>query len=399
MIDTIRIILEPEFFIITKPEYFEPSASYMNVYPYSKLSKDGSFTCTQFTPPKEIRKEIGIGIYFPRLKYKRIRIKDGWKAYLKIEFSAPKLLFGNNFKEVINADMQHVCDVLRERMRVMGVQVTNHDILHAQVVGIHFGKNIFISDYADCLTLLKAISSVKMNARLESAKTEYRNDGRIVRFRANNHELCFYDKLKDLHAGIHKAKSRSIEEDNEIQAKMLTVYEGQEVLRMEFRINDMKKYDALAKKILPVYTYPEFGALFNADISKAFCNHFWDIIMDGMYHLAFDSSQIKTVFEYLSQKQKWSESKVMTTIGAFCIAKEFGSTFLREFSHKKYQDVTRISKEVNFGPSYILRVVHKIKQELIKFEPIRDDDWRKLNKESSNPYTRDMDKIIAGMHF
>lgn len=54
-------------------------------------------------------------------------IKRGRNFLLKIEFSAPKLLYGNNLEELETEHFDKVAKLLQERLRDMGVIVwTKH---------------------------------------------------------------------------------------------------------------------------------------------------------------------------------------------------------------------------------------------------------------------------------
>ena len=75
-------------------------------------SVNGVRKCVQ-NPTKEDER---YGIYKPRLTL--IRRWDGTKGIitLKIEFSIPKLLFGNNFDELSDNDFSDTIKRLRERL-------------------------------------------------------------------------------------------------------------------------------------------------------------------------------------------------------------------------------------------------------------------------------------------
>lgn len=51
------------------------------------------------------------GIYKPRLT----ALKQGKRHSLKIEFSAPKLLFGNNASEVSESDFDKIVEILQKK--------------------------------------------------------------------------------------------------------------------------------------------------------------------------------------------------------------------------------------------------------------------------------------------
>ena len=68
------------------------------------------------------------GIYKPRLTL----IKRGGAFVIKIEFSAPKMIFNNNLDELEETDFDSVVKTLRERIRSMGVLVWSKDIEEAK---------------------------------------------------------------------------------------------------------------------------------------------------------------------------------------------------------------------------------------------------------------------------
>jgi hypothetical protein len=94
MIDTIILTLTQNQFTITDPNKFEPSAlSFIN---NDKQAPKG-LKCKQ-NPTSH---ELALGLYKPRLTlFSRLIPFSGYKTLLKIEFSAPKLLLGNNFEEL-----------------------------------------------------------------------------------------------------------------------------------------------------------------------------------------------------------------------------------------------------------------------------------------------------------
>ena len=74
-----------------------------------KISNPMSFYKWPNNPTTEDKKR---GIYKPRLTL----IKRGHKFYLKIEFSVPKLLFGNNLDEISESDFTEVINILQKKL-------------------------------------------------------------------------------------------------------------------------------------------------------------------------------------------------------------------------------------------------------------------------------------------
>ena len=98
-----------------------------------------------------------LGIYQPRLTYTERPRGYNIKAYeLAIEFSAPKLLYSNNFTELKDTDFDAVIEQLKEVLRkTYGVWMFPHQLANAQVGKIDYSKNIVFTD----LTPVSSITS------------------------------------------------------------------------------------------------------------------------------------------------------------------------------------------------------------------------------------------------
>ena len=126
MLDTIVLLLERCMFQIVAPKKFTPSAGWVlnnTGYGHGLLSRQN--------PTK---KELRQGIYKPRLTLCTKRNPFGQnKILLKIEFSAPKLLFGNNFEELQYKDRMPVIMQLVGALEQMGIITTAETIANAPV--------------------------------------------------------------------------------------------------------------------------------------------------------------------------------------------------------------------------------------------------------------------------
>ena len=96
MLDTVVLTLDAQQFEILQPDRFSPSAKGLLLPPYYALGSRGHFTCVQ-NPTKA---DLQAGRYLPRLTLAKRKSSAGFALTLRIEFSAPKLIFGNNFDEL-----------------------------------------------------------------------------------------------------------------------------------------------------------------------------------------------------------------------------------------------------------------------------------------------------------
>src|ERR1700755_2345509 len=121
MVDTVKLRFSEEQFVIKDGYNFGPSKSERGIHrPVRNPS------------PSELR----AGLYLPRLTLVRHPVRaNGIVTELIVEFSAPKLLFGNNFAELADGDFEAVVEKLEQCLDYMGVTIARPHILGAKVTG------------------------------------------------------------------------------------------------------------------------------------------------------------------------------------------------------------------------------------------------------------------------
>jgi hypothetical protein len=184
-------------------------------------------------------------IYYPRLT----AIKQGSKLFLKIEFSVPKLLFGNNIDEVNQANFKEIITILKERIKRMGVQVYTNSLENAEVISFHPSKNIILSKGYTSTFALKELSKIDFSQKLDLDIKDYRNTGQAIQLYSNSHALVIYDKINDL----NKPKNRAIDKDQ--TRVQLTLFDSLkdnklELLRFEVRLAKKRKMNSVLEKLL-----------------------------------------------------------------------------------------------------------------------------------------------------
>lgn len=268
MIDTIILVLKTGMFTILDHDKFSPSTKglYDTSIGYYRLGSRSNITCKQ----NPIKSELKQGIYKPRLTVtKRITRERSFEITLKIEFSIPKLIYGNNFDELTDAEFPIVIQKLKTVLKEMGVGVFEHFLINASVSAVHYSKNIVLTDYTTPYTYLSQLAKLNINMRLDTNRTDFRNEGHSFKYRANSFEIVFYDKIKDLQQAKISEK-RAEEKDNALQLGLFNVLKQQkpfEVLRFEVRLNQKQKIRQVFKKIGKDLE-PTFINVFNQDIAK-----------------------------------------------------------------------------------------------------------------------------------
>lgn len=229
------------------------------------------------------------GDYFPRLT----AIKQGTRTqgkFLKIEFSAPKLLFGNNVDELTEGDFQAVVAALRDRLRRMGVYVLTKFLEEAKVSGFHPSKNFPLSDGFTASYIIRDLGRVGLPRSLDMAKVTFANDGKSLQFYSAAHSVVFYDKVADL----QRMRGRAIDKDQTPRQASLFTAPGSpmrppEILRMEVRLSKKQKMNATLSR-LGYKKDPTFRDVFNIRLCQALLRNYWEDYASNDYAFILDQA-------------------------------------------------------------------------------------------------------------
>jgi hypothetical protein len=273
MLDTIALSLDKHQFDVRGPDRFSPSARGLLFPPYYALGGRGNFACVQ-NPTKA---DLEAGRYMPRLTLSKRQKEGGFSTTLRIEFSAPKLIFGNNFDELRSQDFEPVLSALRLALERMQVRVTEDTLRAARVSAIHYGKNIAFTDYTTCSMVMRELAVADIGRRLDVSHTDYRNEGHAIRYHTNSYEVTFYDKIKDLQMA-RLSEKRAIERGYGSQRDLFEANgpfpKQLEVLRMEVRLGSRAKIIRVMRD-LGTEVAPTFAALFDGSIARDVLLRFW----------------------------------------------------------------------------------------------------------------------------
>ncbi len=284
MIDTIVLTLGPEQFSISDNNRFTPSTIGLFQAPFYNLGHRCNFKCIQNPTTQELENHI----YKPRLTVTRRIGKLGYITTLRIEFSIPKLMFGNNFDEVSEGHFEEIINKLYRSLYDMGVVVAPPILREAPVSAVHYSKNIALTDYSLPYNILKEFYKINLNQRLDMNQTDFRNESHCLRFRANSYEICLYDKRKDLQKAKISEK-RAIEKDNAIQLELFDQFKVKrpfEILRMEIRLGQRAKIKEILKK-LNIQACMTFSELFKENIARQVLLFYLEQIKNGYALLAY----------------------------------------------------------------------------------------------------------------
>ena len=327
MIDTIVLMLQADQFSIADHARFSPSTKGFFEPPYYPLGGRGNFSCYQNPTAEELRK----GIYKPRLTMTKRPRKGGFQITLRVEFSIPKLIFGNNFDEVEDNHFAPVVDNLLKSLREMGIIVFREKLVNASVSAVHYSKNILLPDYLIPSGILNEIAKINLTKALDLNQTDFRNDGHSLKFHANSYELALYDKMRDLEKSKISEK-RAVEKDTVIQRDLFDILEPKkkpfEVLRIEARLNKREVIKRTFKK-LEIKADLTFAQVFKKEIAQKVLLLHLDIIKKGYAPFAYMPKSAKDFIADLRIIQpKAKPRKILQMLGFITACNETG---IREF--------------------------------------------------------------------
>lgn len=385
MIDTIALTLNYMEFEVKDLDAFSPSARGLLQQPYYRLGGRGNFSCTQ-NPTK---KEFEQGIYKPRLTLTKRCKKGGFAITLRVEFSAPKLLFRNNFDELTDADFEKILDILQRRLSAMGVVVRKDILRKAGVSAIHYSKNIALTDYSTCTMITEELAKTSVSKRLDSSKTDYRNEGHAIRYHTNSYEIAFYDKMKDLQQSAISEK-RGVENDNAIQKDLfdgLDVPKQLEVLRMEVRLGNRTKIRSVLFK-LKIKTDITFQALFSHAISQKVLKHYWNELTVDMPLLALSQFKPEDIIQGMLASSNGSKKPavMLKNLGALMLINSIGIRGAKALMEKQATPKTwqRIKKELeglDISANTKYAAVSNVQSSLNRFEPLKTCNLTELGNQ------------------
>lgn len=265
MIDTITLSLGKNMYIVFEPEKFRLTTSQKGV---SKWVLNGT------------REERARGVYYPMLTMVERINSAGWTdKTLQIQVSLPKMMYGNNFDELAESDFLNVLEKIKLYLARRGIETTLDNLRQADVIGIHYGKNIVLQDGTTPQMIIQKVAQGEYTRRWDVEEVKYRNNGLGWKLHTNRWELALYDKKKDLQRA-NISEGRSEEQDNRVQLGLFDVpkkYKPFEIIRLEVRLNNKTMIKSVFKKV-GITTPLNFENMFSEQVAKKVLLHYVSLI-------------------------------------------------------------------------------------------------------------------------
>ena len=382
MIDTVILKLKQFDFQITNYNVFRPNCLGFFAAPYTPFNGQTNLKSVQNANKWDKENQN----YKPRLTViKRLGREGGFNVEMKIEFSVPKLLYGNNFQEVEESDFETVLVQLKEKLEEMWVNVSLEKLRTADIATIHYSKNFCFTDHTTASALISDISKVDLTRRLDLNKTDFRNEGKALYYYAKSHSLVFYDKVQDL----IQPEKRSSEKDKKFNWQMNIFDEIRrkqsipiEVLRMEMRICDRRKMKALLK-YLRIEADLTFKGLFTREIAQNVLLDYWCKIHEEVRLSALMSRKPIDLFESVQKIPEITLQKSLSLFAVLELSKTNSDRKLHDMIAKRFcpRSFQRLKKFVSQNEKIFYNrytTYDAIYDQLVEFEPTNDIDYLKL---------------------
>jgi len=341
-------------------------------------SKTSNFQKFIKNPPYRLSQST----YKPRLTgIKRRSFGNNFYSFIKIEFSVPKIIYGNNFDEITDKDFKQIAETLRERLIEMGVLISQTDIENADVSSFHPSKNIILSDGYTASLVGKELSKINLNKKFDLSKTHFRNDGQSIQGYTIAHSIVFYDKIADL----AKPEKRAIDKDQTLkQVQLFQVIKSQnpslEVIRMEIRLSQKQKMNSVLKN-LGFDTNPKFKDVCKKEVCQKILKHYWDTIIkdENLFLFNFSNGPKQTIKDIFRKNPniKSKEAIYLTGLNLLC-KDEDGIRGLRQIlsKHLTQRNWYRIANDIKSLNGYMNKKslhswVWQIEESINNFHPIR----------------------------
>lgn len=218
------------------------------------------------------------GIYMPKLNYSF----SSYNELLYIEFSVPKLLFGNNLYELSESSFENVIDSLSNTLESLEIEVSKEDLRNALVRKVHYSKNLILSEQLKCIDVLNLFKETKYPSLTKFE--DYEKDKCICSM-CDTFGITLYDKIEEII--YHKSTTK-------IDEKLINEYLNR-IFRIEFKFEGTGVNKKLANSILeyPDGTKLKFKDIFKEDVFKKVFNDGLTKLQKNMPTIIFEPNKLE----------------------------------------------------------------------------------------------------------
>jgi len=361
MIDTIKLLIPIDDPLILQRGAFQPMS-------IEQIASSRGVAMTFLNPSKVYAKQ---GIYMPRLTLHRRPKLNRLVWQLAVEFSGPKMVFGNNFDELVDDDFDDLLRSLQSKLQeILGHRFLRHQLASADVSAWHPSKNIIFTDYTSTQTILHTISKLDISKVYDLQSTDFR-DGHAVHIHTNSLDISFYDKMADLRKARISDK-RTLSKDNLVQLNLLEQLEDIrpfEVFRYEARFNGRKSI----KRAFPELQEWTLEEMYKKDLCQQVLTMHWKKVTKSVDLLALDVGKPFELLQNYIEENDETPQATLSAVGAMIIISQVGTARLRNTIESRFgkQAWYRIKPLLRSPEKHRYRSFQRIDEALSDFMPTK----------------------------
>jgi hypothetical protein len=309
-LDTVVLYIEDEFEI-------DPHSRLRRVAPGRRVSKAN----------KEDKK---CGIYRPTIMTDKYWVEGNLYCAdtLKIQFSVPKLVHGNNLIPVTKANLPIIWENLMAELKHAGIIIKLETLREAYLRRMDIGKNFGLLNDANLTKMMFEIArSVKRFPKSDIGDLSYENGGQGIKIFNTAETWQIYDKVKDFERSFGCAK-RAFDKEHYPQKELMQTLQKQnaKILRMESQFNNYTKIRKAIGHEEKVHFTLEY-VLFNVDLDQVLFQR-WQTLINTYSKFPFDSSESEIVLG-LNGADKPSALRAFAVLGWCQYSNHVGRETLR----------------------------------------------------------------------
>ena len=293
------------------------------------------------------------------------------KKELRIFFSVPKLIFGNNYTECKDSDFQLVIDTLKDKLEHIWVHVSKSDLENAYVSRIDYGKNILLDTRTK--TIIKALKSLPQSKHKSVDENDFQNHGSQIRIQTQYTDYKIYDKFYDIQKND---KSTIVTDKGSVQLiDFLEANNIRNIIRLEYSLKSVREIRNTFDKC-GINVYPSFRNIFNSNIARIINLYSFDSNISKHKSFSFmQQTRYGTIIDkcYMANKSIY---KTLAIIGVRALmTRENGIQSLTERYSNTTLTIVSLQKEIDdldLDKNAIAKALKHIREELDNNKPIRD---------------------------
>jgi len=220
------------------------------------------------------------GIYTPKYWIEQDYVNSSI-TFLVLEFSVPKLLFGENLTELKNEHFPLIVEKLQSFLEEISLHFTKAQIENLTPILFAVGKNIDITKLYSCDTAIRALSPFDNRFRSKQRIIQFSNDsGKELYFSNKSTTFKVYEKIPEMIANAKTREERKLvdfwielSKSKYGKEKVLAV----EVLRFELTLKTkatitqaMKKYGDLSPTFQSIFKKEMWDELVQKEVGDIF---------------------------------------------------------------------------------------------------------------------------------